>query len=47
MSIHQAIDQLFSLIQLILVVRILLSWFPNIKWWEQPFKFYMINRADA
>lgn len=39
MSIHEAIRQLFSLVQLILIIRILLTWFPNIKWWEQPFKF--------
>ncbi|MFH0703138.1 MAG: YggT family protein [bacterium] len=39
MSIYQAISQLFQLMQLILIVRILLSWFPNIDWWKQPFKF--------
>ena len=38
LSIHQAIYQLFELIQLILIVRILLSWFPNINWHKQPFK---------
>lgn len=38
MSIHQAIYQLFELIQLVLIVRILLSWFPNIDWHKQPFK---------
>jgi len=38
LSIHQAIYQLFELIQLILIVRILLSWFPNIDWYKQPFK---------
>ncbi|MDD3013977.1 MAG: YggT family protein [Candidatus Gastranaerophilales bacterium] len=37
-SIHQAIAQLFDLIQLILIIRILLGWFPNINWWNQPFK---------
>lgn len=37
-SIHQAVEQLFNLIQLVLIVRILLSWFPNINWWDQPFK---------
>jgi len=37
-SIHQAIEQLFNLIQLFLIIRILLSWFPNINWWDQPFK---------
>ncbi|MDD3149869.1 MAG: YggT family protein [Candidatus Gastranaerophilales bacterium] len=39
MSLHQAIDQLFQLIELILIVRILLTWFPNVDWWKQPFKF--------
>lgn len=38
MSLHIAISQLFQLLELILVVRILLSWFPNIDWWKQPFK---------
>lgn len=37
-SFQQAILELFNLIQLVLVVRILLSWFPNINWWNQPFK---------
>ena len=37
-SLYQAIAELFKLIELILFIRILLSWFPNIKWWEQPFK---------
>lgn len=39
LSVHQAVDQLFGLIQLILIVRILLTWFPNINWWNQPFRF--------
>lgn len=38
-SIHNAIDQLFQLFQIIILVRILLTWFPDIKWWQQPFKF--------
>lgn len=38
MSIYVAIQQLFQLIELIIVARILLSWFPNIDWWKQPFK---------
>ena len=37
-SFQQAIVELFNLIQLILIVRILLTWFPNINWWNQPFK---------
>lgn len=35
----EAITGLFGLIKLILIIRILLSWFPNINWWNQPFKF--------
>lgn len=38
MSLHQAVEQLFGLIQLLMLLRILLSWFPNINWWNQPFK---------
>lgn len=39
MSLYQAIANLFQLFQLILIIRILLTWFPNINWWNQPFKF--------
>lgn len=39
MTIYNAVDQLFQLIWLIFVLRILLTWFPNIDWWKQPFKF--------
>jgi len=35
----EAVAQLFQLIYIILVLRILLTWFPNIDWWKQPFKF--------
>ena len=38
MSLYQGIANLFQLLQLILIVRILLTWFPNINWWNQPFK---------
>lgn len=37
-ALHQPIDSLFQLIQLIVLLRILLTWFP-IDWWKQPFKF--------
>lgn len=37
-SLYVAVDKLFSFIQLIVFIRIALSWFPNINWWEQPFK---------
>lgn len=39
MSLYHAVHQLFQLIWLIFILRILLSWFPNIDWWKQPFKF--------
>lgn len=39
MSLYNAISQLFQLIWLIFILRILLSWFPNVDWWKQPFKF--------
>jgi len=39
MSLYQAIANLFQLLELIIIVRILLTWFPNINWWNQPFKF--------
>ena len=35
----QAIHNFFGLLQLVIIIRILLSWFPNINWWNQPFKF--------
>jgi YggT family protein len=37
--LKESIAQLFQLIYVILVLRILLTWFPNIDWWKQPFKF--------
>lgn len=39
MTLYQAVDQLFQLIWLVFILRILLSWFPNVDWWKQPFKF--------
>ena len=38
-NLYEAVDQLFNLVWLLLMVRILLSWFPNVDWWKQPFKF--------
>lgn len=37
--LKESAAQLFQLIYVILVLRILLTWFPNIDWWKQPFKF--------
>ena len=39
MNLYEAVAKLFDLVWLLLVLRILLSWFPNIDWWKQPFKF--------
>lgn len=39
MSFYQGISNFFQLLQLIIIARILLTWFPNINWWNQPFKF--------
>jgi len=39
LSLYEAVEKIFELIWLILILRILLSWFPNIDWWKQPFKF--------
>lgn len=38
MSIYQAISELFNLIQFLIFFRVLLTWFPNIDWYKQPFK---------
>jgi len=42
LSLYIAVQQLFQLIELVLIVRILLSWFPNIDWWKQPFKLIKV-----
>lgn len=39
MSLYQGISNFFQLLQLIILLRILLTWFPNVDWWKQPFKF--------
>lgn len=36
--LETAIIRFLDLYKMILVVRILLTWFPNINWWNQPFK---------
>ncbi len=30
---------ILSALKLIIFLKVLLSWFPNINWWNQPFKF--------
>ena len=37
-SIILLISGLLELVNLLVIVWCLLSWFPNIKWYEQPFK---------
>ncbi len=38
MGISIAVAKVFELIILVLFITILLSWFPNIKWYNEPFK---------
>lgn len=37
--LKESIAQIFQIIYMLLILRILLTWFPNIDWWKQPFKF--------
>jgi len=39
LTLYQSVEQLFQIIWLIFLIRILLSWFPNVDWHKQPFKF--------
>ena len=38
LALIQGIDLFFQIIIWIMIVRILLSWFPNINWYNQPFR---------
>ena len=38
MGLAVAVSKIFDLIFLILVITILLSWFPRINWYNEPFK---------
>ncbi len=38
MGITYAVARIFDLIFLVLFITILLSWFPNIKWENEPFR---------
>lgn len=38
MSIIKAVSELFELYTLLMIIRIFLSWVPNINWYTQPFK---------
>jgi len=37
MSASVAVYQLFNLIMLLLLLKVFLSWLPNIKWYNEPF----------
>ncbi len=37
--IVEILNILFEALWLIIFLKVLLSWFPNINWWNQPFKF--------
>lgn len=37
-ALVQVVNGLFSLITMLVVIWCLLSWFPNIRWYDQPFK---------
>lgn len=38
MSASMAIWRLFDLLMLLMIVRVFLTWIPNINWYNQPFK---------
>lgn len=38
LMIAQGIDLFFQILIWIIIVRLLLSWFPNLNWYEQPFR---------
>ena len=39
MGIASVISKIFELIFLLLFISIILTWFPKINWYNQPFKF--------
>ncbi len=39
MSVSMAVYRLFDLIMLLMLVKIFLTWIPNINWYNQPFRF--------
>ena len=41
LSLYTAVNNVFNFVWLLLLTRILLSWFPNIEWWKQPFKLLL------
>ena len=39
MPITKTVDLLFYFYYLLVIIRIFLSWIPNIDWYNQPFRF--------
>ena len=39
MGVSVAVYRLFDLIMLLMLVKIFLTWIPNINWYAQPFRF--------
>lgn len=37
MSVSYGVYQLFNLIMFLMLVKVLLSWFPNVDWYKEPF----------
>ena len=37
-SVAQILNGLFGLVNLLIIVWCLLTWFPNIRWYDQPWK---------
>ncbi len=38
LAVMQIINGLFGLVNMLIIVWCLLTWFPNIRWYDQPFK---------
>lgn len=38
MSLYYIVNAFFSLILLLMFIRVLLTWFPQVRWQNQPFK---------
>ena len=38
LAVMQIINGLFGILNLLIIVWCLLSWFPNIRWYDQPWK---------
>lgn len=38
MTPSAAVEALFDLIMLFMLIRVLLSWFPNVNWFNEPFR---------